>query len=486
MEMGQDNSSSGIWEPVKYGWTKYQRVVQMGTYLEGVGRGKGYIAGAVARWRTWMRTRGRGEEGNCARLKTGRWWGHAHARPGGGGWWQIPLMRAAWLPFVTPVLATAYMAFLGGVGLSRDALARLWCRPIAIFPIQRMPVRNGVCCGVDERGEGREAPRRRARWPAQCGAVDGETYIETGGNVGGQGSVSLLRIRLRGAWGSFGVECAAAVHGAMCLRATERGGWRCWSVWQWHGQRCHSVRGRKRALSWTVGMPEWSDVWVTSDVPGEKSMGGWNGRVARGWARALGVVVEAVEVRLRASLQLPQRGNISSPVGMRVGRRGSGSGRITRMGQYHLGEARCDVVLGAKLRTRQSFCGENMSGESFQEEWVALDRRRAPPHARRQTRRVDAAETAGHDGNPRTIPETIPAVTCCEKNLRVNRTPGAALLLGSGIYTGWRFGSLISVRLKTTGGARFDPLGLRRIMFNFEQVQHAVVNPAWDKKAGKF
>jgi IS5 family transposase len=45
---------------------------------------------------------------------------------------------------------------------------------------------------------------------------------------------------------------------------------------------------------------------------------------------------------------------------------------------------------------------------------------------------------------------------------------------------------LISVRLKTTGSARFDLLGLRRIMFNFEEVQHAVVNPAWDKKAGKF
>jgi hypothetical protein len=45
---------------------------------------------------------------------------------------------------------------------------------------------------------------------------------------------------------------------------------------------------------------------------------------------------------------------------------------------------------------------------------------------------------------------------------------------------------LISIRLKTTGGARFNPLGLRRIMFNFEEVQHAVVNPAWDKKAGKF
>jgi hypothetical protein len=32
---------------------------------------------------------------------------------------------------------------------------------------------------------------------------------------------------------------------------------------------------------------------------------------------------------------------------------------------------------------------------SLQGGWVALDRRKAPPHARKQTRRVDAAETAG-------------------------------------------------------------------------------------------
>jgi hypothetical protein len=87
------------------------------------------------------------------------------------------------------------------------------------------------------------------------------------------------------------------------------------------------VRGGKRALSWTVEMPERGDVWATSDAPGATSMGGWDERVARSWARALGVVVEAVEV---ARLQLPQRGNVSSPVRMRAGRRRSGSGTVPK------------------------------------------------------------------------------------------------------------------------------------------------------------
>ncbi|KAJ7794788.1 hypothetical protein B0H14DRAFT_3158978 [Mycena olivaceomarginata] len=182
----------------------------------------------------------------------------------------------------------------------------LWYRPHRYIPhsanarAQRGLLRGGA--GVDERGEGRcllrarpsrlrrlhtiidaaasciggiaerSVPRRRARWPAQCGAVDGETYVETGGNVGGQGSVLLLRIQLRGAWGSCGVECTAAVREAMCLRATERGAGAYGSVTVGDATvRAADVRGGKRALSRTVGMPVWGDVWATSDAPGETS-----------------------------------------------------------------------------------------------------------------------------------------------------------------------------------------------------------------------
>jgi hypothetical protein len=322
-----------------------------------------------------MRMRGRGVVGPCV----GRPWKCPPHSSFAFALIALALMRAAWLPFATPVLVTTYVdvvprwrwgcpaTHLRACGAVPSLYSPFSERPCATgfaawgsrggrtrggavraFPIARMrqpstatahDYRCGCGCIVRWRDRG-EGPMRRARWPAQCGAVDGEMYVETGGNVGGQGSVMCIQL-----WGGCGVECAA-VHGAMCLRATEGGGWRCWSTWQCHGPRCESARRRcarrKRALtrSWTVGMREWGDVWVTSDAPGETS-DGWDGRVARGWARALGVIVEAVEVRLRARLQLPQGGNVSSPVRTRVRRRKSGSERITRMGQYprHLGEA---------------------------------------------------------------------------------------------------------------------------------------------------
>jgi hypothetical protein len=250
------------------------------------------------------------------------------------------------------------MSFRGGVGVvprrtHLRARLSLWCRPHRYIPHSanaRAPwglLRGGVgwtnagramggalpivrtpqsstataCdyqrgCIVHRRDRG-EVPGRRARWPAQCGAGDGET----GGMWGG-------RVR----W----CRCASGceVHGAECTAAYTK---RCVCVLPSavdgvggaYGNatvsdetvRAADVRGGERALSWTVGMPGCGDVWATSNGPGETSMGGWDGRVARDWARALGVVVEAVEVRLRARPQLPQRGNISSPVRMHVGRR---------------------------------------------------------------------------------------------------------------------------------------------------------------------
>jgi hypothetical protein len=208
--------------------------------------------------------------------------------------------------------------------------------PIARAPQPSTATAHDYRCGciVQWRDRG-EAPRRRARWPAQCGAGDGETYIHRDGReCGWAGSVLLLRIRLRGAWGSFGVECTAAVHRAMCLHATEGGGWQC------HDQRCDSARRRRARRKAAVGMPEWGDVWVTSDAPGETSMGG---------SRAAGRGLSAPSWKrwrcLRARLQLPQRRNVSSPVRMRAGRRRSGSGRITRMGLHprHLGAAWSEI-----------------------------------------------------------------------------------------------------------------------------------------------
>jgi hypothetical protein len=198
----------------------------------------GYIAGAVARWRTWMRTRGRGGKRNCARLKTGRW-GHAHARPGGGGsvhrapvevpsplvilrlrpnctsprarcgshsrrpyWprrrcrsavaWGCPatdaLARASDLVWCRPhrdILLSAnaraqWGLLRGGVGWTNAGRAMGGALPIARAPQPSTATINAAASCIGGIAE-RSVPRRRARWPAQCGAVDGETYIHRDG-----------------------------------------------------------------------------------------------------------------------------------------------------------------------------------------------------------------------------------------------------------------------------------------------------------------
>ncbi|KAJ7794757.1 hypothetical protein B0H14DRAFT_2621607 [Mycena olivaceomarginata] len=114
------------------------------------------------------------------------------------------------------------------------------------------------------------------RGPSRGGPHDGlrsvapsmvrRTYIETGGNVGGQGG--------------FGVAVAHPAAGCMgLLRAYGNGTVSDATV------RAANVRGGKRALtrSWTVGMPEWGDVWATSDAPGEhQGVGGMDESHAAG------------------------------------------------------------------------------------------------------------------------------------------------------------------------------------------------------------
>ncbi|KAJ7850643.1 hypothetical protein B0H14DRAFT_2581855 [Mycena olivaceomarginata] len=135
----------------------------------------------------------------------------------------------------------------------------------------------------------------------------------------------------------------------------------------------------------------------------------------------------------------------------------------------------------------------------------------APPHARKQTRRVDAAETAGARRKPWN--STRDDIGCCEKKLESKRDSWGRTVIGLRnlhrleIWFNPRFRREHPPDTKdlveksgigcssSSGGAinfgppqnywrcSFDPLGLRRIMFNFEEVQHAIVNPAWDKKA---
>ncbi|KAJ7850642.1 hypothetical protein B0H14DRAFT_2581854 [Mycena olivaceomarginata] len=103
-----------------------------------------------------------------------------------------------------------------------DAIARAAVlvvpSPSLYSPFGECPCAMGFAC-VGEQGwtnAGRGAAHCAAAAPCiggiaerpRGGARDGETYIETGGNVGGQGSV--VHIQLRGAWGSFGVECTGA------------------------------------------------------------------------------------------------------------------------------------------------------------------------------------------------------------------------------------------------------------------------------------
>ncbi|KAJ7850655.1 hypothetical protein B0H14DRAFT_2581866 [Mycena olivaceomarginata] len=489
MEIDQDNSGSGFWE---------------------TGQRESLLADITAR--TWMRTVRQAPvevrsalvlrlRPNCASprarcvapIRDARIGHDVNVVPRWG--WGCPATDAlARAPVLVGLLR-------GGVGVDERGEGRggrwegrcpLRARPSRLRRLHTVIDAAASCIGgIVERS----VPRRRARWPAQCGAVDGEAYVETGGNVGGQGSVLRCMGQLRGRMHGCGTRSDVSA----CYRAPY---------------------GGKRALSWTVGMPEWGDVLHPVRNRGvggmEESRAAERGLSASSsWKRwrqwwdcaggetraggPLGFVAASRDGVPR--MDVPCKPTPGTSAGDAYGTGGhyiySGEARRGSVETLH---AACPfqktpwhAVLGAESRIRPSFCVE-----SFQGKWVALDRRRAPLHARKQTRRVDAAETARRDGNPRKIPETILAVTCgglitvrafvagCEKNLRVNGTPGAALLLGSGIYTGWRFGSLISVRLKTTGGARFDPLGLRRIMFNFKEVQHAVVNPAWDKKAGKF
>ncbi|KAJ7850667.1 hypothetical protein B0H14DRAFT_2763218 [Mycena olivaceomarginata] len=269
MEMGQDNSSSGIWEPVSKSRPK-------GGYLEGVGRGNGLHSGSRCSLANVDEDQG-GGVGNgimCARLKTGRWWGHAHAQPGGGGGSvrQAPVEAPSPLILrLRPNCASPHArcvapfrnAHIGhDVCICRSAVA-LGCpathlrarlsSPSLYSPFSERPCATGFAAwgvGVGERGEGRGGRWEgccplRARQPStataqdyRCGCIvhrrdcreapsgarDGlrsaassmvrRTYIETGGNVGGQGSVLLLRIQLRGAWGSFGLECTAAGGGS--------------------------------------------------------------------------------------------------------------------------------------------------------------------------------------------------------------------------------------------------------------------------------
>jgi hypothetical protein len=232
----------------------------------------------------------------CGRLKTGwvvGWWGHAHARPGGG---KIctPGARGSVLP--TPIIlifrpncASPHtrcvapirdarighdVCTFGGVGLSATHLRARLSSPLLYSPFSECPCAMGFAAWGSTGGRTREgcfplcAPQLSRRLhtiidaAASCiggiaersrgGARDGlrsaapamvrRTYIDTGGNVGGQVRCCCCA---SGCMGSCGVECTAAVHGATRLRATERGGWRWRSIWQCHGQRRDSARRRR-------------------------------------------------------------------------------------------------------------------------------------------------------------------------------------------------------------------------------------------------
>jgi hypothetical protein len=233
MEMGQDNSGSGIWETGRV-WMSSKG------WVEGVGRGNGLRSGSrcsltLPRGRGWgpgdgwgrelfasqdrlgggdMRMRGRGVVVPCVR------------RP-----WKRPPHSSFAFALIAPApIRAARLPFAGHdvnivprcVGLSRDALARASVlvvpSPSLYSPFSERPCAMGFAAWgirVDERGEGdgrgvahcarapavygdyqcgcivhrrdrRETPRRRARWPAQCGAVDGETYIHRDGRECGR------------------------------------------------------------------------------------------------------------------------------------------------------------------------------------------------------------------------------------------------------------------------------------------------------------
>ncbi|KAJ7850650.1 hypothetical protein B0H14DRAFT_841846 [Mycena olivaceomarginata] len=142
------------------------------------------------------------------------------------------LVRAAWLPFadhdvhVVPrwhwgCPATHLRARLSSPSLYSPFSKRPYAMGFAAWGSRGGRTRGGAlpiarvrqpstatahdyrCSRIVHRRDRGEVPGRRARWPAQCGAVDGETYVETGGNAGGQ-------VRCCCCASSCGVQGAAA------------------------------------------------------------------------------------------------------------------------------------------------------------------------------------------------------------------------------------------------------------------------------------
>ncbi|KAJ7850648.1 hypothetical protein B0H14DRAFT_841827 [Mycena olivaceomarginata] len=198
-----------------------------------------------------MRTRGRGGKRNCVCASQDRSVvGTCACAAGRWGWVRASGARGSALPArpsPSPELRQPscaprgshsrrpywprrmYMSFRGGVGLSRDALARASVRPIAIFSFQRMPVRNGVCCvgeqGWTNAGRGGRSPLRarpsRLRWlhtiiDAAASCIGGIAERPRGGARDGLRSAAPAMVRRAGMWVGRVRWCASSceAHGA--------------------------------------------------------------------------------------------------------------------------------------------------------------------------------------------------------------------------------------------------------------------------------